>query len=235
MTQRHSLGSKPLVFESCQAHHVLQFCMQHASPSKHLIVGSSRDKFLHDLMDELRRETSQPSLLESTLTNIHHSRNIRITFCPDLANLQAYLSALPHLDRSDVAIKDECNPIAPLLVFLNPIRLHEPTLSFSAQGFNRTFATAVETAHHMHCHLIVVESDMPRHGHADDHEGDVDILSDGEPTVSPWDQEVSMLNITTKTFGTGERGWVGRAVKIRRIAERWFTFSSLDEHGGNLS
>lgn len=45
----------------------------------------------------------------------------------------------------------------------------------------------------------------------------------------PWDQQLSMLNVTTKTFGVGERGWVGRTVSVRQVAERWCEFTTLSE------
>lgn len=41
---------------------------------------------------------------------------------------------------------------------------------------------------------------------------------------SPWDEQLSMLNVTTKTFGIGERGWVGRTVSVRQVAGRWCDF-----------
>jgi hypothetical protein len=43
----------------------------------------------------------------------------------------------------------------------------------------------------------------------------------------PWEEQVSILNVTTKSFGAGERGWVGRTVKIRTVAERWFVFKTI--------
>lgn len=52
-------------------------------------------------------------------------------------------------------------------------------------------------------------------------------------TASPWDEDLSMLNVTTKTFGAGERGWVGRTVRIRQVAERWCESVVLgDDHHG---
>ena len=48
--------------------------------------------------------------------------------------------------------------------------------------------------------------------------------------TNPWDEEVSILNVTTKSFGVGERGWVGRTVKLRTVAARWCMFESL-AHG----
>lgn len=47
---------------------------------------------------------------------------------------------------------------------------------------------------------------------------------------SPWDEQLSILNVTTKTFGVGDRGWVGRTVSIRQVAERWCEFVNFNEH-----
>lgn len=44
-----------------------------------------------------------------------------------------------------------------------------------------------------------------------------------------WDDEVPILNAATKTFGVaGERrGWLGRTVRLRDVAGRWFAFEEL--------
>ena len=36
-------------------------------------------------------------------------------------------------------------------------------------------------------------------------------------SASPWDEEISILNVTTTTFGARERGWVGRTSMIRTV------------------
>jgi hypothetical protein len=47
-----------------------------------------------------------------------------------------------------------------------------------------------------------------------------------ETELDPWEQEVSILNVSARRFGSagGERAWAGRTVKARRIAARWFSF-----------
>ena len=63
--------------------------------------------------------------------------------------------------------------------------------------------------------------------------GDGEAEETEEQASSVWDEEVSMLNVTTKTFGAGERGWVGRTVSIRRVAGRWCHFKRYEaEEGG---
>ncbi|CAD0088995.1 unnamed protein product [Aureobasidium vineae] len=62
-----------------------------------------------------------------------------------------------------------------------------------------------------------------------------DMLDGDRLATNSWDQDVSMLNITTKTFGTGERGWVGRTVRIRQVANRWCEFQKLEDYGASCS
>ena len=58
-------------------------------------------------------------------------------------------------------------------------------------------------------------------------------MSDGDPDDSsvhdPWDQDVSILNVSARRFGSaaGERSWAGRTVTAERIAARWFRFQHL--------
>ncbi|KAI5199085.1 hypothetical protein E4T39_06440 [Aureobasidium subglaciale] len=96
-------------------------------------------------------------------------------------------------------------------------------------GFNRTFASIVDTAHCLGQQLVMVECINPEDEYETGAREDEDMLDGNHPALNPWDQDVSMLNITTKTFGTGERGWVGRTVSIRRIAQRWFAFRKLKD------
>lgn len=216
--------------------------MRHPSPAKRLIVCSTRDAFLQRLLTELGQETETHQqaaldLLAPTLSNLHNSRNLNVAFCPDLTNLHAYLAALTHRSRlkPDLLSAYASAEARPLLMIMNPIQMHEPTSSFSAQGFNRSFAAAVETAHHLGSQLIMVEcTNLP-----DEYENiiqeDEDMLDTDRPTANPWDQDVSMLNITTKTFGTGDRGWVGRTVKIGQVARRWCAFRRIEDVELNIS
>jgi hypothetical protein len=53
-----------------------------------------------------------------------------------------------------------------------------------------------------------------------------------ETELDPWEQEVSILNVSARRFGSagGERAWAGRTVKARRIAARWFSFQKQVRH-----
>lgn len=216
--------------------------MRHPSQSKHLIICSTRDAFLQALLYEITRESqidhiTALDLLTPTLSNLYNSRNIQITFCSDLTNLRAYLATLNHhsqLARVESEKEDIRDQNCPLLMVLNPIQIHEHTLSYSAQGFNRTFAAIVDAAHCLGHQLVMVQCINPEDEYETGAQEDEDMLDGHRTLTNPWDEDVSMLNITTKTFGTGERGWVGRTVKIRQVAKRWCVFRELEAFDANL-
>ena len=184
-------------------------------------------------------------LLQPTLHLLSKTWTIDVAFCPDLPHLLARLSVLTHqaehrtreAEHPDSAERSKSK--TPLLAIINPIELHRHTSSFSVQGLNRTFAAATEAAHLLGRKLVIAECGhqgavqragseaLPDHAMERRHRDD----RDTDAMASPWDEEVSMLNVTTKTFGAGERGWVGRTVSIRRIAERWCRFERVSaEH-----
>lgn len=171
-----------------------------------------------------------------TLRLLASSQTVKLAFCPDVTHLRAYLTTYAHqLSKTGTKAttpQQQPNAVSALAV-LNPIQLHKPTSAFSAQGLNRTLAVAVEAAHQAKRRLVLAE--CATFGQQDTHdegEGipgheDGDVANALEDEVSPWDEEVSILNVTTKTFGAGERGWVGRTVKIRAVAARWSEFRTL--------
>lgn len=243
---------------------------EHTVPTN-LIICSTREAFLQELLHETdptaastsgqQDEASEMcsdvpsatqselspsffSLLRPTLSLLATSRTIKLSFCPDLTHLLAYLSLLTHR-KPDASSPDVLSESAsrrshgrPILAILNPIRLHKPTSSFSAQGFNRTFASAVETAHYRGQQLVFVEAneseshapeeaEATQHYHAEpDNDGEHQPVQRSDDL---WEEQLSMLNVTTKTFGVGERGWVGRTISVRQVAERWCEFTTLSE------
>jgi len=175
----------------------------------------------------------------ATIHQISTSRTITVTFCSTLPQLQAYLAVHGVLKSSDLGRDDTGIQSTgfPTLALLNPLQLHRDTSSFSAQGLSRTFASAVEAAVRAGQKLLIVEcpSTVPRtvvettehEDSGDDDQGMLDAGTGHEEsgeTRDPWEQQVAILNVTTKSFGAGERGWVGRTVKIRRVVERWCVF-----------
>lgn len=210
-------------------------------------LGDTNDE---DPIDMVEPEPNKPSKLEihpllkqPTLHQLVTSRKVKLVFCPELVHLRAYLStlAIPPTSRPSTNARPTADNKSntPLLTILDPINQHRATSSFSAQGLSRTFALAVEAAHATNTQLLMVE--CPIFGW---HRGNAESLGDAgydfefetDTTAVPpqppsaaelWDEEVSILNVTTKSFGAGGRGWVGRTVTVRRVAERWFIFSAF--------
>ena len=199
-----------------------------------LIICSDRKTFLDDLAHSLKGQlvTNQNShlqqLLIPTLHNLSTTRHVKLAFCASVQALLAYLTAY---DRPGYVHVDESEG-GERLVLVNPLALHRPTSSFSAQGLSRTFAAAVETASRTGATLHLVECVGKQESHGEDAGEDV-VMSNGEEegrTIAeeqnPWDQDVSILNVSARRFGSGagERAWAGRTVKAKTIAARWFRF-----------
>ena len=179
--------------------------------------------------------TATHPLLQQTLALLSASQTIKLSFCPTLSHLLAYLSFLSLQQPSASSNSFRTKSRTPILAILNPIRLHRTTTAFSAQGMNKTIAAAVETAYLLGRQLLITECGeciqrtTSRNGeHVEGrNESGVDEgngLGSEESVPGVWDEEISILNVTTKSFGAGEKGWVGRTVTIKRIAERWCTF-----------
>lgn len=241
------MSLQPVVLASPTIPDLVQYVLERHSPPSTLVVCYRREEFLqllrvtkHDdlLTDDPDNDESldrqnvggtdfleqlSPFLQTPTLRLLSRSRTVKVAFCPDITHLRAHLSIYdPHTDA-----KTPHGNIAgrvPMLVILDPLQLHQQTSSYSAQGLSRTFATAVEAAHRAEQKLVIAECSPTRPPSADDEHaaGGVEVASH-----DPWDQEVSILNVTTKSFGAGERGWVGRTVKVKTIAKRWCKIESL--------
>lgn len=125
-------------------------------------------------------------------------------------------------------------------MLVNPLSLHAPTPSFSAQGLSRSFAAAVETALRVGTKLQMVEClGGWKETRLNDEDEEVDALmrsGDGGSQAEaeeedPWEQDVSILNVSAKKFGHGgsDRAWAGRTIKVKRIASRWFGFHNIGD------
>lgn len=213
-------------------HYILS--TQSASSPTTLVVCSDQKAFLEHLADSFRRHhdtmqtNSLKQLLVPSLHNLSTTRHVKLAFCASVQALLAYLTAQ---DRPGYVHVDESEGKERLIV-VNPLALHKPTSSFSAQGLSRMFATAVDTASRTGAALHLVECQGGRSSsdvHLEDDASMMDAEDDARDTAEepdPWDQHVSILNVSARRFGAavGERAWAGRTVKVKRIASRWFRF-----------
>jgi hypothetical protein len=236
----------PVVLTGVDLLAFLQHIMnEHVGPSA-IIVCSSKETFMRHLQDALiskpapetdedttAEQSDSPSLMDvwttPTLRLLAATHNIRLVFCPELSNLWAYLSTYTYRQAKDSTINQATGQHR-ILAILNPISIHRPATSFSAQGINRTISLAVDAAYHSQSHLVLAECPFENERTDPDeptlHSESPEATTETSP-LTPWDEEVSILNVTTKSFGVGGRGWVGRTVTIRRIAERWCHFCEM--------
>jgi hypothetical protein len=219
--------------------HVLN--TQANTTSMTLIVCSSREAFLQDLLQSLQLqhgegENALEHLITPTLHNLFTARNIKVNFCASVQTLLAYLAAYAGV-TSDQSMGE--GRVEGRIVLVNPLSLHAPTSSFSAQGLSRTFSAAVEAASRVDAALVIVEclgAARQTDHHDTDMEGETVMENSEERAQSggqedPWEQEASILNVSAKRFGSGnaDRAWAGRTVKVKRIAARWCQFHRLGE------
>lgn len=247
---------QPTVLDGIDLQSFIQHLLKSHGASSTLIVGSSKETFLHQLHSTIlskdddpveERHDDQPETdgqpasndpatlptnsphdwTTPTLRLLASAQTLRLAFCEDVTHLRAYLAAYPYRCASP----QKTSPLPgsslghpPTLAILNLIDIHRDTTYFSAQGLNRTFSVAVDGAHKSGSKLVIAECQdtIPVSNDGDTHADDR--AANGLEDL--WDQEVSILNVATKTFGAGERGWVGRTVKLRAIASRWCVFEA---------
>ncbi|KAF1846629.1 uncharacterized protein K460DRAFT_367371 [Cucurbitaria berberidis CBS 394.84] len=208
-----------------------------------LVICSSRDAFVQDLSAALRVEHGEDAaggleqLVTPTLHNLFTARLVKLAFCASVQALLAYLTAYGGSGSKPDGVLGRKER----LVLVNPLALHAPTPSFSAQGLSRTFAAAAETALKTDAVLHVVECQGKQRAaeeHEEHEEEGTGIFNEDEECHAkvgeddPWEQQVSVLNVSARRFGSdaGGKAWVGRTVRAKRIAGRWFHFHMLEDY-----
>lgn len=243
--------SRPVVLEGVDLGTAIDLLLSKERVSTTLVVCCPRSLFIQalekaavplrgppgEISDEADQRNSEdassppPKWSIPTLRLLASSRCVKLVFCSSVPHLRAFLStfALRHAETAQ-------SPTAPpsteraarTLAVLNLIQLHRNTSAFSAQGLSRTLSTAVEAAAFSETELLFIDCPMDvgetgSPGLAGEHDGLERPIAASE-ALNPWDEQVSILNVTTKSFGVGDRGWVGRTVKIRHVAARWCVF-----------
>ncbi|KAI9795663.1 MAG: hypothetical protein M1833_006904 [Piccolia ochrophora] len=214
---------------------IIDYILQRNSSVTKLVICSSRDDFLNQLLLSIQhsQRDSSPSgsprlspstdppqthpLLIPTIRLLAACRSAHLAFCPTLQHLRAYLATYTPpqlLDTSDASSRDQAQS---MLFLLSPIELHRPTPDFSAQGLSRTLAAAVETADRVAARLVIAEAVEF------DEEGSV--IGGG---VEVWNEQVQLLNGIGRGLG-GEENWTGRTISVGQVAARWCVF----EHDGS--
>jgi hypothetical protein len=205
--------SRPIVITPVSLSNFLTYSLR-LSNRVHLIICSTQPHFLQQLSLEL--DSNHP-LLSPTLDLLARSSAITTAFCPTVQTLLAYLAAFP------VPVTDDITPNNSTIALVFPLSVHVDTAAYSAQGLSRMFASMVEASVRSHSQFLIIEPVTV--AHADDENSE-----ETEPK-DPWEKHVSILNTTTSKFRIEQRGWVGRTVSARTVAERWCVFRTLDQLG----
>ncbi|KAF2229671.1 hypothetical protein EV356DRAFT_455453 [Viridothelium virens] len=239
----------PVVLRPVSLLLLLEYVLQrHAEPTT-ILVCSSREVLLRSLLQSVegrQRNENSHDLLTPTLQLLKASRAINMAYCPSVQVLQAWLCSYitqstpdsNHGTNAQVGPRASHRPArVPMLVVVNPIALHRETSAYSAQGLSRAFAAMVEAASKTNRRLVIGECSIPNTPNNANPDEDIDrqdeettseapLYHAEHATVDPWEEDLSILNVTTKSFGAGERGWVGRTVKIGQVVGRWCQFES---------
>ncbi len=243
---------QPLVLEGTSLPALVQYLLEHHELYSTMVFCGAKEELVEQLSPKTAESAPEPATSNErtdseqreasairqdvwsvpTLRLLSASRNVKLAFCSDITHLRAYLATYSARTIKQQAVGGIDSAAGTrILAIANLINLHRPTSAFSAQGLNRTLSGAVEAAHDTRSKLVFVECTEPITSVAEEWtpaQGD-EPGNDPPPLISVWDEEVSILNVTTKSFGAGERGWVGRTVKLRTIAARWCSFSTVDE------
>ncbi|KKK25691.1 hypothetical protein P175DRAFT_0498518 [Aspergillus ochraceoroseus IBT 24754] len=197
----------------------LQYILDQDTAPTLLIVCSTRDFFLEQLVAAVHvqsmKTVDRHKLLTKTLGLLSKSSKTQVVFCPTVEHLRAYISTSFYQQTS---IFKEEKVSRSLMAILNPISLHFPTLEFSAQGLSRTLANAVEAASRNGVDLVLCEC-----------RDALDPTSD-ERGEALWYIDVPLLSNSLRKATEGSN-WTGRMVPLKRVVERWFQFTGIDQTG----
>ena len=182
----------------------------------HLIVCATKTEFLSQLTASTRSQRADQAtaashdLLTKTIGLLARSSKIRLSFCPSLETLRAYLAILSP-DGGVFAEDGTCTHNRQLLAILDMMALHVTTSEFSAQGLSRTLASAVEASCRVGVNLRLYECMNA-----------LDRLS-ADWGSKLWDVNVPLLNGSVRMRGN-ESALGKTGVTVKRVAERWFEF-----------
>lgn len=199
-----------------------------AYASTTVIVCLSREDFLRQIAAQNRRQAQTgseqssdaltvdgeaslrdeghalPDLLIPALQLLAISQKIRMVYCPTIPVLRGFLSTYLGQDGgSQVGLSQ--------LIVIDLLALHHGTSEFTLQGLSRSFAAIVSAAGASKAHLRLIECK------------DVDDAANPDRGSRLWDKQVPLLSGSIKIGLEGSR-WAGRALTIKKIASRWFTF-----------
>ena len=228
----------------------MQYILKSHAPPSTLIICSTKDAFLRqtkvalqgdaDQDHENRTAIPQHTWTTPTLRLLASSRTVKVAFCPELPHLRAQPDSI-RIPRINGPRYSNAT-VHPTALNSHPSKNPKPNPASSAHF---SILGSRSEPHPCYCcrrcvSYCEVDSSLAECPSSQqtvpDEDTAIDLGSDDAlaalpATSNPWDDEVSILNVTTKSFGAGERGWVGRTVKVRTIAERWCVSQDMSAAG----
>jgi hypothetical protein len=173
---------------------------------------------LSELLLKVLAIPSEPAILIICLSRATFIR-LLLTHLP--VNHPLLIASLNLLDASSKVQLLFCDTVQVLQAYLatmdnvtgatyliHPLRQHMHTPAFSAQGLSRTFASLSDAVVRTGRTVFIIEPIEGLEGEED-----------------PWDQHVPILGSGGKF--SGQRGWVGRTVGVKRVIGRWCRFEKV--------
>lgn len=177
-----------------------------------IVVCASKEDFLIQVIDQIQARNDEPNgsvhlMTVPTLGLIAASGDIRLVFCTSVPTLRAYLACY----ASHTSQLDTSSTARPRLLVIDLLALHHSTSEFTLQGLSRSFASLVSAAHRTGSDLEMIECK------------DINDPTNPNRGSRLWDTQVPLLSGSVK-LGQEASRWAGKAISIRKIAERWFFF-----------
>ena len=218
----------------------LEYMLQDHAASNTIVICSSREAFLEDVLLSIRQSAVEPtaetmeeghigsrhSLMTPTIHLLARSRTIGIAFTPTLPHLRAYIASIGLNVGIDPGVTADTNPEAqsPTLAIFGLTEIHRSTSEYSAQGLSRTLSAAVEASLALGRKLIIAEPLTA----IKDEDAMASSNQEDEAPSDPWMEQIPILNNSIRSGGD-QRVWAGRTIEVARVVGRWCRIARTDQ------
>lgn len=219
------MTGRPIIFPPASPVETLTYALERCSHPTTLIIGSSKEAFLHDLTEEARSQLEGPedeevhgniqaeklSILRRTLQQVATSRHIRVAFTPSVTHLRAWLAAFsPSSLRNPPPPVQQLPQGCSLLLVYGLVDLHRDTSEWSAQGLGNTLSTLIEVVARYEFRPVLLE------------------VKQNGVTVELDALQNEKLPILNGAARNDDGSWSGRCTELGRVLGRWFDFEDWE-------